>query len=418
MGYPTTLQAALHKAQIKEVEVASSRKTSSNKSEEKKDPKPVTTAISYAGIKGNKKSKTAPNKDVSSKPKFSPGTKPNSMGLKVCSNKFHKQTDDRDHFSYHCPLSKANQTVQPANTSNPSEMSDKDLNRLADLELANSKYNNMMVFSYKSVRSNSCTILLDTGGTDHDVSSNDMKLNIRDNPDKNVPIKTIMGNYYCEKICTAPFVGKAGSSKQGKMNVWSLGKCLKNPNMKITCHPRMESVNIQMSLLKINTKFTFNSYDVLTGDGREYLERLNEYKTLCEQLGLDFEETCFQGDKLREKLALVAPTPVNTYESVKAVSASNQTSRQPNALATALTKKVVELAVYIRDVQHKTGSFASDKLYEAISNGSVILDKYVPLHIVKNVKKIQGPDSDDIVGMYSHKVIQSQRCRRRSTNEG
>lgn len=109
---------------------------------------------------------------------------------------------------------------------------------------------------------------------------------------------------------------------------------------------------------------------------------------------------------------------MNTYESVKAVSASNQTSRQPNALATALTKKVVELAVYIRDVQHKTGSFASDKLYEAISNGSVILDKYVPLHIVKNVKKIQGPDSDDIVGMYSHKVIQSQRRRRRSTNEG
>jgi hypothetical protein len=137
------------------------------------------------------------------------------------------------------------------------------------------------------------------------------------------------------------------------MNVWSLGKCLKNPNMKITCHPRMESVNIQISPLKINIKFTFNSYDVLTGDGREYLERLNEYNTLCQQLGLDFEETCFQGveiDKLRETLALVAPTPVNTYESVKAVSASNQTSRQPNALATALTKKVVELAVYIRDV--------------------------------------------------------------------
>ena len=80
---------------------------------------------------------------------------------------------------------------------------------------------------------NTYTLLLDSGGSGHDMSNPAFQFNIRPNPDANVPIKTIMGVYHCKKICTTPFLGKAGSNDSGNLNIISLGKLQNTPNIEI-----------------------------------------------------------------------------------------------------------------------------------------------------------------------------------------
>jgi hypothetical protein len=133
---------------------------------------------------------------------------------------------------------------------------------------AERKYSNMMIFSYKANQiNNPFTLLLDTGGTDHDFSNPAFKTNLRENPNANVPIKTMMGNYYCKEICTIPFLGRAGSNKTGELNIISLGKLKNTPNVDIECHPEMDFIKAKFILLNITITFNFSNNDVLLGDG-------------------------------------------------------------------------------------------------------------------------------------------------------
>jgi hypothetical protein len=55
----------------------------------------------------------------------------------------------------------------------------------------------MFAYNYLSEIENPYALLLDSGGTDHDMSNPAFKFNVRANPDDNIPITTIMGTYYC-----------------------------------------------------------------------------------------------------------------------------------------------------------------------------------------------------------------------------
>ena len=112
-------------------------------------------------------------------------------------------------------------------------MSREDLVRIV-MQLSNAnRYSNMMVFNYMANIANTYTLLLDSGGSDHDMSNPAFKFNIRPTPDADVPIKTIMGVYHSKEIYPAPFLGRAGSNDSGNLNIISIGKLQNTPNIEI-----------------------------------------------------------------------------------------------------------------------------------------------------------------------------------------
>jgi hypothetical protein len=177
--------------------------------------------------------------------------------------------------------------VQHSHSSDLSRYSREDLEKMV-LQLTNSKrYSNMMVFNYLANHANSYTLLLDSGGSDHDMSNPAFKFNVRPNPDADVPIKTIMGIYHCKEICTTPFLGSAGSNDAGNLNIISLGKLQDTPNVEIESDKKISQVKVTFTLLNLTITFKFGESRILVADGKPLADAIHEYTDLCDKKGMN-----------------------------------------------------------------------------------------------------------------------------------
>jgi hypothetical protein len=165
-------------------------------------------------------------------------------------------------------------------------MSREDLEKMV-LQLSSvKKYSNMFAFNYLSNISNPYTLLLDSGGTDHDMSNPAFKFNVRANPDADSPITTIMGTYFCKEICTTPFLGRAGSNNNGNLNIISLGKLQNTPNVEIKSDEKIRKVDVTFTLLNLTITFQFGNSGILVGDGKPLADAIKDYKDLCNKKGV------------------------------------------------------------------------------------------------------------------------------------
>ena len=396
---------------------------------------------SYPGSAGKIKAKE--------RPKHPFGTKPSEIGLKACSYN-HAPGDDTDHLSYHCPLKKRayamvqEQIKKPTASSitpsvssgatTTSTLSDWSqprtenqqqeyafMSRLCDMMMPRmmeisqqqqneKRYTHMMVFAYKQTKTNPYTLLLDTGGSDNDFAHPAFIFNKRENPNKNIPITTVMGNYFCQEICTVPFLGRSGVSKPGSLNIISFGKLKKTPNISIEANPEIDFVKVKFILLNVTINFDFNhSSDVLLADGERLAERISEYKSKADLYNLDIFELIHENvniDKIGEyAYGNKGPKKLN------AISYLNQTQADSNIKSYAkvnlnedkpVTKRSIELATQVRRLQHASGSFGPDKFAESVSNGSIVLEKMVPISIIRKADEILGFDPDAIAGIMTH----------------
>jgi hypothetical protein len=116
------------------------------------------------------------------------------------------------------------------------------------------------------------------------------KFNVRENPDANMPITTIMGTYFSKEICTCPFLGRAGSNNNGSLNIISLGKLQDTPNVKIKSNEKISNVDVTFILLNLTITFKFSESRILIGDGKPLANAINDYKVLCDEKGINMWE--------------------------------------------------------------------------------------------------------------------------------
>ena len=152
------------------------------------------------------------------------------------------------------------------------------------------KYSNMFAFNYLSEIGNPYTLLLESGGTDHDMANPAFKFNVRANPEADSPITTIMGTYFCKEICTTPFLGRAESNDNRNLNIISLGKLQNTPNVDIKSDEKIRKVNVTFTLLNLTNTFQFGESRILIGDGKPLADSVEEYKDLCTEKGINMWE--------------------------------------------------------------------------------------------------------------------------------
>jgi hypothetical protein len=272
----------------------------------------------------------------------------------------------------------------------------------------------MFVFNYLANVSNAYTILLDTGGSDHDISNPAFKFNVRTNPDANVPIQTIMGTYFCKEICTTPLIGKAGSNKEGNLNILSLGKLRSTPNIEIESDKTISLVKIKFKLINLTIDFTFGHSRILLGNGLPLAEAIHEYKSLCDEKGLnmfDALDSSVNIDQLKDpnfnaeiisKLSFFK----NIFNKMQMEPIANNSVISRAAIVKEssefVTKRSIVLAQKSRDLMNKCGSFGDEKFAESVSNGSINMTKPIPLKIIANTKKILGVDPNYLDGIFQH----------------
>jgi hypothetical protein len=273
------------------------------------------------------------------------------------------------------------------------------------------KYSNMMVFNYLSNHSNPYTLLLDSGGSDHDFSNPAFKFNVRPNPDADVPIKTIMGTYFCKEICTVPFLGRAGSNDAGNLNIISLGKLQETPNIEIESDKKISLVKITFTLLNLTLTFKFGDSRILLADGKPLADAIHEYKDLCEQRGLNMLDSLDSAisidqlldpnfnDDLQNKMSMVMR---NLYFEPLAPPMNASYAGFKIDKSEFVTKRSILIAQRARDLMNKCGSFGDNKFADSVSNGSINMVKPMPLNIIRNTKKILGIDPNYLDGVYQH----------------
>ena len=340
-GCPRTLEIAFNLSLIEEAELDSNEKREAIKArreEEKSDDNEETNPsnpgmTSYAKAKLKNKESGNFNHNTNKKQKLGlpPGTKPSALGWKLCGHWSHKKGEDLDHLYADCPYNRSNENEQKAsyNAERPreqnylppppqphvsfaptansysyappaqqyshaqtsqssylSQLSREDLEKMVLQLSCVKKYSNMFAFNYLSNTSNPYTLLLDSGGTDHDMSNPAFKFNVRANPEADSPITTIMGTYFCKEICTTPFLGRAGSNNNGNLNIISLGKLQNTPNVEIKSNEKISKVDVTFTLLNLTITFEFGNSGILVGDGKPLADAIEDYKDLCNKKGV------------------------------------------------------------------------------------------------------------------------------------
>ena len=327
---PATLDLAYaiaqaHEADLlkkeKTAELKRSREESKNTSDKEKVLAPEGGQTSYAKVNKNKGKHDGYNKNKN-KNNHEPGKKAPNARKGPCRNWNHEPGDNLDHHWDDCPIPKGKKRdrgelnragVQDSPDSPPhdtpnvtfdktsyashsqrSALSHLSRNELEEIVLQytnKSKYANMMVFNYMMHKANTYTLLLDTCGSDHDMSNPAFKFNVRPNPDADVPIETIMGTYHCQEICTTPFLGRAGSNDSGKLNIISLGRLHETPNIDIDSNKKISVVKITFELLNLTITFKMcKGRRILVGDGKPLADLIQEYNELCKEKHLSMIE--------------------------------------------------------------------------------------------------------------------------------
>ena len=366
IGCPRTLEMAYNLALIEEREIYTTERQEQIKArreEEKlKDGEETNSSNPSLSSYAKRKDSGKINHNTNKKLKFGypPGTKPSAIGWQPCFHWSHKKGDDLDHLYSDCPFNqltenekKASYHAERARERNPpppptppqphvsfapttsysyappaqqyshhsqsshssalSQLSREDLER-AYLQLASSKkYSNMFAYNYLSEIENPYALLLDSGGTDHDMSNPAFKFNVRENPDANMPITTIMGTYFSKEICTCPFLGRAGSNNNGNLNIISLGKLHDTPNVDIKSNEKISKVDVTFILLNLTITFQFGKSRILIGDGKALADAIDDYKVLCDKKGInifDAMDCAITIDQLRES-NIICDTLIN-----------------------------------------------------------------------------------------------------------
>ena len=290
------------------------------------------TSYAKANLKRKDSGKFNHNTNKILKFGYPPGTKPSTIpGFRPCSHWSHKKGEDLDHLHSDCPYNQSDENeqkssynaerareqnyappppqphvsfaptasysyappaqqyshhAQSSQSSALSQMSREDLERMVIQLSRSKKYSNMFASNYLSEIENPYTLLLDSGGTDHDMANPAFKFNVRANPDADAPITTIMGTYFCKEICTTPFLGRAGSNDNGNLNIISLGKLQNTPNVDIKSDEKIRKVDVTFTLLNLTITFQFGNSGILVGDGKPLADAIEDYKDLCNKKGV------------------------------------------------------------------------------------------------------------------------------------
>jgi hypothetical protein len=276
----------------------------------------------------------------------------------------------------------------------------------------------MMAFNYLSNHSNPYTLLLDSGGSDHDMSNPAFKFNIRPNPDADVPIKTIMGTYFCREICTTPFIGRAGSNDAGNLNIISLGKLHSTPNVEIKSDEKIRNVDVTFTLLNLTITFQFGNAGILIGDGKPLADAIEEYKVLCDEKKINIWEAMDsaittvqlrQSDPICETLIKISKLEegLNLMQISTLPTLQLPVSTQEEALPATIPPEEDALQV-LDPIPYSDEGVDTMQITDSVPDQSMKPDQGVPLNpkLTDDVEVEQSlDDSNNEMGIFPHKFI-------------